>query len=362
MGQGGDTKIIQLVASKLKCPAGLIRIIENDSNLNWGYGGGVTSCGTPNVLRAVDNACNKFLTQYAQYFTGANSASGDIWSQNLWNAQTAGGAYTSLAGSNLSAAMTGNDGVGNATAWKAAIGSISQAYGWVQTGPTTGQYRYTSNVAYAGRTTAAANDLIFQGTNMQLASPDFTGASGTGANIYSSWQTMMACMSIVEVNMLTGNIRILETNIIGDVGDSINPSIDQGQMYGGYIFGLGAAFKEERTWDNNMNMLIKDTWDYKIPCIVDIPQVFNIDFYGNTGAYTNQNQRMIMDGKSVNELATQSVYASFFAAKSAIRKFRVQQLGDTPAIRVFPLQLPATPDRIQAAAGFTTSMLNVNPL
>jgi hypothetical protein len=71
---------------------------------------------------------------------------------------------------------------------------------------------------------------------------------------------------------------------------------------------------------------------------------------------------MVMDGKSISELATQSVYASFFAVKSAIRKFRIQQLGDTPTVRVFPLQLPATPDRIQAAAGFTTSMLNVNPL
>ena len=68
---------------------------------------------------------------------------------------------------------------------------------------------------------------------------------------------------------------------------------------------------------------------------------------------------MVLDGKSMNELASQSVYSSFFAAKAAIRNFRVQNLGDTTTNRVFQLQLPATPDRIQAAAGLTSSMISM---
>ena len=200
------------------------------------------------------------------------------------------------------------------------------------------------------------SDIVVMGTTLYSnpSTPSFTGT-----NQYTGEQPVyMASMTETEVNMLTGNVRVIRADLLADLGNSVNPSIDMGQMYGGYIYSLGATFREERTYSTNGQQLVTDTWDYKPACVVDIPQVFNVNFNNNTGAYWMNNQPVLLGGKDINELTASATVSAFFSAKSAIRSFRTQQ----GLSAVFDLVQPATPDRIQAAAGFTPSMLNVNPL
>jgi len=367
IGQGSYSKVLSLVASKLKCPPSLIRVIETNSNINaWPDGGGAGSRGTQEMLSSAEDACNRFLSKYAYFLTGA--ANGDLYAHNLANTTTNnfGVFIRDPAQYNLSFSMTGNGGLGDPANWKRFILAISTSFPYVETGPvvTTSypsgstpsntQWIYPSMTGGAVIKMTQVNDLLFQGNSVNL-NPNGVQLPNTGSNYVQYYRMYVASMSTVEVNILTGNVRILETNLIGDFGNSINPSIDQGQLYGGYIWSLGACFKEERTYNSNRQMLITDTWDYKPPCVVDIPELFTVDMYGNTGAYGDLGARLVMDSKGLTEVVSQAAQSSFFAAKSAVRAFRKQQ--GLP-LR-FNLMMPATPDRLQAAAGLSSTMITM---
>jgi xanthine dehydrogenase molybdopterin-binding subunit B/xanthine dehydrogenase iron-sulfur cluster and FAD-binding subunit A len=349
-GQGGSIKAKQLIASKLKVPLSMIKVVEIDTNFNQGDTGNASSRGTNNLLRGVEDACNKALARFAP---NIKTIGNEVFSYNLFNSN----GTVNAAQTNLSAAMTGNNGVGNVAPWKALIASQSSSFVYYQTGTNGNGIVYPTASSPAQST--AVNDLVFQGRSVNGA------AMGTGAvydlqNVISKTPTYVASMSEVEVNILTGNVNPIRVDIIGDVGNSPNPDVDIGQMYGGYIFSLGQIFKEERTWNSSMKSLITDTWDYKVPCTVDIPSVFNVDFFGVTGPYSVINQTYVLDAKAITECSHQLANSTFFAAKEAIRAYRKQQLGNTLAARKFDLRFPATPDVIQAAAGFTPAQISMS--
>jgi xanthine dehydrogenase large subunit len=82
------------------------------------------------------------------------------------------------------------------------------------------------------------------------------------------------CVTEVLVDVLTGRHTILRTDILHDVGDSINPGIDLGQIEGGYIQGVGWCTTEEIKWDDKGNLLAHSPDTYKIPTVQDIPKDF----------------------------------------------------------------------------------------
>jgi len=359
-GQGGTTKLVQMVADKLQCPICMIKVIECfDHNINYGNAGNGGSRGTLSMLRAADDACNKILNRFAPNLTGA--LNGDVYSYNLYTST----GTISTSQTNLSFLMTGNNGLGNPSGWKALV--TSQCSNWAYYYPGTGGIpqsfiypRTFQNYTTPSQSTVVS-DIVAMGGTLY---PYSGGNGGTVAqfdirNQFNLLPVFAGTMTETEVNVLTGNVRIIRADIIGDVGNSPNPTLDLGQLYGGYIFSLGAMFKEERIFDQNTGrQTILDTWDYKPPCIVDIPQVFNVDFYGATGsAAINVNgYPNLLGGKDMNELTASAAVSAFFAAKAAVRAFRTQN-GLSSQFDVFT---PATPDRIQAAAGFTPAMLNMN--
>ncbi len=85
-----------------------------------------------------------------------------------------------------------------------------------------------------------------------------------------------AAVSEVLIDTLTGESRLLRTDIIHDVGNSINSSIDIGQIEGGFIQGLGWLTTEELKWNAEGRLLSDGPATYKIPSIGDTPQEFNV--------------------------------------------------------------------------------------
>jgi xanthine dehydrogenase large subunit len=83
-------------------------------------------------------------------------------------------------------------------------------------------------------------------------------------------------MAVTEVlvDILTGRHTILRTDILHDVGDSLNPLIDIGQVEGGYIQGVGWVTMEEVKWDDKGNLMTHSPDTYKIPGVGDIPKDF----------------------------------------------------------------------------------------
>ncbi|WP_380053699.1 xanthine dehydrogenase molybdopterin binding subunit [Falsihalocynthiibacter sp. SS001] len=88
-----------------------------------------------------------------------------------------------------------------------------------------------------------------------------------------------AAVSEVIVDTLTGENRILRTDILHDAGSSINPALDIGQVEGGFVQGAGWLTTEELVWDDAGRLLTHAPSTYKIPACSDRPDIFNVALF-----------------------------------------------------------------------------------
>jgi xanthine dehydrogenase large subunit len=120
-------------------------------------------------------------------------------------------------------------------------------------------------------------------------------------------------VSEVLVDTLTGYHKILRTDILHDVGNSLNEEIDKGQVIGGFIQGVGWCTTEEIKWDEKGNLLNHSPDTYKIPTIQDIPSDFRVELLKE---YPNPNT--IRSSKAVGEPPLMLAFSVWFAIKDAI--------------------------------------------
>jgi len=85
-----------------------------------------------------------------------------------------------------------------------------------------------------------------------------------------------AAVTEVEVDGLSGMKRVLRVDILHDVGDSLNPSIDRGQIEGAFVQGMGWLTGEELKWNQDGRLLSHSASTYQIPSIGDTPATFNV--------------------------------------------------------------------------------------
>src|SRR5437016_3811600 len=88
-----------------------------------------------------------------------------------------------------------------------------------------------------------------------------------------------AAVSEVAIDTLTGENRLLRVDILHDVGRSLNPAIDLGQIEGGFIQGMGWLTMEELWWNDKGKLMTHAPSTYKIPVASDVPPVFNVGIY-----------------------------------------------------------------------------------
>jgi len=138
------------------------------------------------------------------------------------------------------------------------------------------------------------------------------------------------CVSEVIVDTLTGFYKNLRTDILHDVGDSINQGIDIGQVEGGYIQGVGWCTTEEIKWNDKGHLLNHSPDTYKIPSVQDIPSDFRTHLLKSA-----PNPNAIRKSKAVAEPPLMLSFATWLAIKDAISAVADHQLE--PQFR-----LPAT--------------------
>ncbi|MCX6303457.1 MAG: xanthine dehydrogenase molybdopterin binding subunit [Bacteroidetes bacterium] len=120
-------------------------------------------------------------------------------------------------------------------------------------------------------------------------------------------------VSEVMIDTLTGAHLLIRTDIIHDVGDSINEGIDKGQVEGGFIQGVGWCTTEEIKWDKDGNLLTHSPDTYKIPTINDIPKDFRVEFLHDV-----PNPGAIRRSKAVGEPPFMLALSVWLAIKDAI--------------------------------------------
>ena len=146
-----------------------------------------------------------------------------------------------------------------------------------------------------------------------------------------------AAVSEVEIDTLTGANRVLRTDILHDVGRSLNPDIDRGQIEGGFVQGMGWLTMEELVFSDRGDVLTHAPSTYKIPCASDRPDILNIDLFDN-----ENREDTIFKSKAVGEPPLMLALSVHSALAHAVSSF-------SPAGRWPDLDAPATAEEILRA-------------
>ncbi|KAK3754121.1 hypothetical protein RRG08_024195 [Elysia crispata] len=149
----------------------------------------------------------------------------------------------------------------------------------------------------------------------------------------------LAC-SEVEIDCLTGDHQVLRTDIVMDVGQTLNPAIDVGQIEGAFIQGYGLMMLEKFSVSPSGVHLSTGPGTYKIPSFANIPQVMNVALLKNS-----KNPRAIYSSKGVGEPPLCLATSVLMATRKAIKAAR----QDSGLSGFFQLDTPATPDKIRLA-------------
>jgi len=99
-------------------------------------------------------------------------------------------------------------------------------------------------------------------------------ATGKGKPFY--YYAFGAAVTEVEVDAWSGMKRVRRVDILHDVGDSLNPGVDRGQIEGGFIQGMGWLTGEELKWDAKGRLMTHSASTYQIPTIGDVPPDFRV--------------------------------------------------------------------------------------
>ncbi|WP_448678573.1 xanthine dehydrogenase molybdopterin binding subunit [Pseudomonas nicosulfuronedens] len=138
-----------------------------------------------------------------------------------------------------------------------------------------------------------------------------------------------AAVSEVEVDTLTGEYRVRRVDILHDVGRSVNPAIDIGQIEGGFIQGMGWLTTEELRWDDSGKLLTVGPATYKIPAVSDTPEDFRVALFDRP----NEEDSVYLS-KAVGEppfMLAISVWSALRDAIASLADYRLSPDLDTPA-------------------------------
>lgn len=190
---------------------------------------------------------------------------------------------------------------------------------------------------------AAYFDRVNLSANGFYKTPDigYVWGPNTGQMYYYFTQGVTAAE--VEIDTLTGDWTCLRADIKMDVGRSINPSIDYGQIEGAFVQGQGLFTTEESLWHRASGQLFtRGPGTYKIPGFRDIPQQFNVSLLKDV---TWEHLRTIQRSRGVGEPPLFMGSSVFFAIRDALKAARAQYR----VREVLSLQSPATPERIRVS-------------
>jgi xanthine dehydrogenase large subunit len=142
-----------------------------------------------------------------------------------------------------------------------------------------------------------------------------------------------AAVSEVEIEDFTGAYRLLRTDILQDAGDPVSPTVDRGQIEGGFIQGAGWLTLEELLWDGQGRLATAGASTYKLPSWSEVPDEFHVSFLPQAAE-----PGAVFGGKAVGEPPLMLAISVREAIRDAVAAFG--------SGGVVTLASPATPERV----------------
>jgi len=284
MGQGLNTKVAQIVADELGVPLGKVLATASDTSKIPNASATAASAGTDLNGRAA-----QFAARHVR--------------------------------DNLAAFVGGLDGVG--------AGAVTFEAGQVFTPKTTRAFDEVVQLAYANRI-QLWSDGFYRTPKIHYDKTTLTGRP------FYYFAYGAACTE-VAIDTLTGENKVLRVDILHDVGRSINPGLDVGQIEGGFVQGMGWLTTEELVWNDKGLLTTHAPSTYKIPTAGDVPEHFKVALWDAPNTEDN-----VGGSKAVGEPPFMLAISVFEALRDAVARAR----ADAAPVQ---LNAPATPEQVLKA-------------
>jgi len=284
MGQGLHTKVAQIVADELGVPMRQVRVSASDTSKVPNASATAASAGTDLNARAAQYAAAQVRSSLAQFVAGL-------------------------------------DGCG--------AGAVRFAGGQVHTPQRSHSFNEVVRQAYANRI-QLWSDGFYRTPKIHYDKTTLTGRP------FYYFAYGAACTE-VAIDTLTGESRVLKVDILHDVGNSINPAIDVGQIEGGFVQGMGWLTTEQLVWNGKGYLSTHAPSTYKIPATGDVPAHFKVDFWPEPNREDN-----VHGSKAVGE-------PPFMLAISVYEALRDAVASTKAAGELVNLVAPATAENVWRA-------------
>jgi xanthine dehydrogenase large subunit len=284
MGQGLNTKVGQIVADELGVPFECVLVTASDTSKIPNASATAASAGTDLNARAAQYAARNVRDNLAQFVAGLDTCG---------------------------------------------AGAVRFAGGQVISPTQTRAFKDVVRQAYANRI-QLWSDGFYRTPKIHYDKTTLTGRP------FYYFAYGAACTE-VAIDTLTGESRVLKVDILHDVGTSINPAIDIGQIEGGFVQGMGWLTTEQLVWNDKGLLTTHAPSTYKIPATGDIPEHFKVAFWPEPNREDN-----VFGSKAVGEPPFMLAISVFEAMKDAVANAR----ADGAAVQ---LTAPATAENVLAA-------------
>ncbi|NMM12043.1 MAG: xanthine dehydrogenase molybdopterin binding subunit [Rhodoferax sp.] len=264
MGQGLNTKVAQIVADELGVSLDRVLTTASDTSKVPNASATAASAGTDLNGRAAQFAARQVRD-------------------------------------NLSAFVSGLDGCD--------ASAIQFAGGQVFSPSTTRRFDAVVKLAYANRIQLWSDGFY------RTPKIHYDKATLTGRPFY--YFAYGAACTEVAIDTLTGESRVLKVDILHDVGRSINPAIDIGQIEGGFVQGMGWLTTEQLVWNQEGALSTHAPSTYKIPTAGDVPEHFKIDLWPEPNREDN-----VFGSKAVGEPPFMLAISVYEALRDAVAQAR----------------------------------------
>ncbi len=337
MGQGILTQVRQVAAYVLNVPLDFIQVEGPRTSVTPGPTSTGASTGTPYNCEVVKETCQELRSRLTEFGYEMLKEKGDAWCR-----QTAGIDFWNYAEGWARSVRVRNQ---VKLIWQNLIAlAYTKRIGLTAT--------FTAKVR-GGETPVPA--LAFKPRDRQREIPgieiDKTAPVGRAVDSFVGFTYSAAC-SVVEVDVLTGEVKLLSSDLVYDMGWSLNPAIDIGQVEGAFVQGIGYLLTEKLVYEQGgpergrLNTV--NTWRYKPPAVTTIPLELNVYLFPRDDASVKaipDDANDLFSAKEVGEPPLVLANTVFLAVKAAVRASRLER----GLAGLFRLDAPATVGEVRRA-------------